>query len=173
MAAVGAASSQFTLNVRVTECGSSMDGHVNTCFFNSLKYGLLSSHPLKRATLAQFFELGGWPLARLGTMVDTDTDSNNIEMLASCLGIRIVMTNEVDTGVIAPEKVRVFGNSGTCVGIVRIQECMHFRYFTGDYTLILTSETNSQKSRLREVSLKTAQIENDAALARLLAGLYM
>jgi hypothetical protein len=174
MAAAGAASSQFTLNVRVTECGSSMDGRINTCFFNSLKHGLLATHPLKSATLAQFFELGGWPLARLGTMVDTDTDSNNIEMLASCLGIRIVMTNEVDTGVIIPEKVRVFGSSGTCVGIVKIHECKHFRYFTGDYTLILASETNSQTSRLREVSIKDAeQIKSDEALARLLARLYV
>jgi len=151
------------LTVSIVECGSTMGGYGNTCFFNSLAKGLNDlRHDLRGSSFEEFLAFGGWPLSHRGKMVNTDLHDNNLEALAIALGIRIILAYEVTTGVVAPEKIRIFGSEGPYVGIVKIRDAEHFRSFSTDFRSLLEFDTNAQ----RRVSRAIAQVQADARIAR-------
>ena len=151
------------LKVNIVECGSTMGGYGNTCFFNSLVKGLKNiTHDLRGSSFEEFLGFGGWPLSHRGKMVNTDSHNGNLEALAVTLGIRIILAYEQTTGLIAPEKIRIFGSEGPYVGIVKIHGAAHFRSFTTDFRALVEFNTDSQ----RRASRALAQVQADAHLAR-------
>jgi hypothetical protein len=150
------------LAVNIVECGSTMGGYGNTCFFNSLVKGLNDiMHDLRECSFEEFLGFGGWPLSHRGKMVNTDLHDHNLEALAIALGIRIILAYEETTGLIAPEKIRIFGSEGPYVGIVKIHGAAHFRSFTTDFRALVEFNTDSQRRASRAI----AQVQADARLA--------
>ena len=157
------------LEVLVKECGSTMGGYGNTCFFNSLSDQLAKlRHDLRGSSLEEFLGFGGWPLVQRGKMVDTDLHGGNIESLAVILGIRIILSYEETTGVIAPEKIRIFGSEGPYTGIVKIHGAAHFRSFSTDFRYLLQFNTDVQRQASMVLVKRRCQEQADARLARAL-----
>ena len=115
------------------ECGSTMDGYGNTCFFNSLNEFLKGRNGILKS-YKELLEMGGWDFEnKKGKMVDTQVDQDEIECLANSLKIRIAIYMEVEKGVVETESLNIFGRRDYPVGarIVRLKGFAHFNALVG------------------------------------------
>ena len=118
------------------DCGSTMDEHENTCFFNSLFQGLKNFDHIGRLTLIAGLALGAWPATQAGKMVCTQEHESNLETLANNLEIRIAIYRETVDNTVDLTSILVFGQpTKKIVRIVKLRGCEHYNLITGFYGL--------------------------------------
>jgi hypothetical protein len=122
------------MQITKKECGSTMDGAGNTCFFNSVQEGVRRYAPglsWMFNTLYRMMNAGGWSAADRGKMVETATHGAQIETLAQSSNVCICVYSEVEPNVVNVEYVQVFGNiSHSRIRVVKILNCLHYNLIT-------------------------------------------
>jgi hypothetical protein len=116
----------------LVESGASMQDHMgklvgNSCFFNSLKAGLMNlDMTYSSLNYNDFLALGGWNKGFKGNMVDTMTHNDKIEKLCRNLGCKLSVFSEVIPGVTNSTIYVPFGIEGPEIRIIRLRGYAHF-----------------------------------------------
>jgi hypothetical protein len=116
-----------TLNVEIvkTECGSTMDGYGNTCFFNSFLECLKVLGRTDKHSYKELLSKGAWSDDKLGEMVET-TEFDNLETLATAFKVRIAVYVENDDNFVNPHYIHIYGLKGPVARIVKLKNSLHF-----------------------------------------------
>lgn len=163
--------------VILVECGASMenyDGKLfgNTCFFNSLKAGLVQlDSSLESMKYSDFLALGGWNKGFQGNMVDTFVHALQIEQLARCLGYKISVFTEILPGITNSTIYSPFGIEGPEIRIIRLRGFAHFNLMLWhtDQKMIESDRKLAEeieKKQREEDAEKIKQIREDLAIAK-------
>jgi hypothetical protein len=118
--------------VTLIECGSTMDGYGNTCFFNSLREQLRRLDVTgKTWTLNEFITAGEFSPAQRGQMVDLETHRLQISKLAKKLAIKIDVYSHAKNGGsdVIHAAYTPFGLVGPTVLICKIEGVEHYNAF--------------------------------------------
>jgi hypothetical protein len=118
------------VHINKIECGSTMDGFGNTCFFNSLMKCLETEGKNYSYSYRGLLEFGAWDFDTMkGKMVDT-LDLVHINTLAVSLNVRIAIYTEIRYNVVNVDSVIVLGHSGPVCRIVKVMGVAHFNMMT-------------------------------------------
>jgi hypothetical protein len=161
----------------LVECGACMydnNGNLigNSCFFNSLKAGLMQ-YDTTYSTLnySSFLSLGGFENSFKGKMVDTFDHSVQINQIAFNLGVKISVYTEIIPGITNSTIYAPFGIQGPEIRIIRLRGFAHFNLMLwhADQVLIKAdkalAEEIDRKMQEEEKKRKTQLLE-DAKLAK-------
>jgi hypothetical protein len=164
--------------VSKVECGANMASnnsrvYGNTCFFNSLKTGLIQFHAASASlNYSDFLAIGGWNDSFQGQMVDTESHAVNLHQLANNLGVKISVFTEILPGVTNSTIYAPFGTQGPEIRIIRLRGFAHFNLMLwhadqvmieADCRLAMELEKNMLKE---EEARRQKQVSDDEAMAK-------
>lgn len=167
--------------VSKVECGANMasnNGRVygNTCFFNSLKTGIIQLNPTYNSlNYSDFLALGGWKDSFSGKMVDTESHAINLNQLANNLGVKISVFTEILPGVTNSTIYAPFGTQGPEIRIIRLRGFAHFNLMLwhadqvmiqADCRLAMELEKNMLKEEETRRQALRKQVSDDEAMAK-------
>ena len=167
--------------VSKVECGANMtsnNGRVygNTCFFNSLKTGLIQFHAASASlNYSDFLAIGGWNDRFRGQMVDTESHAVNLHQLANNLGVKISVFTEILPGVTNSTIYAPFGTQGPEIRIIRLRGFAHFNLMLwhadqvmieADCRLAMELEKNMLKEEEARRQALRKQVSDDEAMAK-------
>jgi hypothetical protein len=167
--------------VILVECGACMQDNIgkfigNSCFFNSLKAGLIQlDASYSSLNYSDFLALGGWNKGFKGSMVDTISHASNIEQLSRNLGYKISIFTEIIPGVTNSTIYAPFGVEGIEIRIIRLRGFAHFnlmlwhtdqRMIEEDRRLAQELEKNMIEEEKARKKALSEQSERDMLLAK-------